>query len=70
MNPNIRADFPALGYRADRPLASFSATIDDLSYWEAAKKRYGIGSVNLSITIQHRLIVTVSADLVHKIIPF
>jgi hypothetical protein len=70
MNPNIRADFSALDYRADRPLANFSAMIDDLSYWEAAKKRHGIGSVNLGITSESRLILTVTSDLVSKIIPF
>jgi hypothetical protein len=69
MNPNIRADFPALGYRAVYPSHLLVRALANASYWQDAKNRFRIGTIGLSHDGQ-QWIVRVSADLVNKILPF
>ena len=65
----MQSNISALDYRATYPSHLLVRALADDAYWQAAKNRFRVGTIGLAHDGQ-QWIVTVSADLVSKIIPF
>jgi hypothetical protein len=68
MQTIIWAESSALSYQRTHSLLVLALT--DLSYWQDAKNQHRTGAIALTPNINGQWIVTASADLVAKILPF